>query len=154
VRVRFCGMSDLGDFTRIGGADHGLCIVTTVRDDTTVQASVVNAGVLDHPTLHVPVVGLVAAGGSRKLENLRRRPRATLIAKSGWEWVAVEGSAGLFGPDDPIAGLSAEDLRLVLRAIFRAAGGTHSDWDQYDRVMAAERRTAVFVTPERVYSNS
>jgi PPOX class probable F420-dependent enzyme len=147
-------MSDLGDFTRIGGADHGLCVVTTVRDDTTVQASVVNAGVVDHPMLHVPVVGLVAAGGSRKLENLRRRPRATLVAKTGWEWVAVEGSAELFGPDDPIAGLSADDLRLVLRAIFSAAGGTHSDWDEYDRVMAAERRTAVFVAPERVYSNS
>jgi PPOX class probable F420-dependent enzyme len=147
-------MSDLGDFTRIGGADHGLCVVTTVRDDTTVQASVVNAGVVDHPMLHVSVVGLVAAGGSRKLENLRRRPRATLVAKTGWEWVAVEGSAELFGPDDPIAGLSADDLRLVLRAIFSAAGGTHSDWDEYDRVMAAERRAAVFVAPERVYSNS
>ncbi len=147
-------MSDLGDFTRIGGADQGLCVVTTVRDDTTVQASVVNAGVVDHPMLHVPVVGLVAAGGSRKLENLRRRPRATLVAKTGWEWVAVEGSAELFGPDDPIAGLSADDLRLVLRAVFSAAGGTHSDWDEYDRVMAAERRTAVFVAPERVYSNS
>jgi len=147
-------MSDLDDFTRIGGADNGLCVVTTVRDDTTVQASVVNAGVVDHPMLHVPVVGLVAAGGSRKLENLRRRPRATLVAKSGWEWVAVEGPAVLFGPDDPIAGLSADDLRLVLRVIFSAAGGTHSDWDEYDRVMAAERRTAVFVAPERVYSNS
>lgn len=147
-------MSDLADFTRIGGADHGLCVVTTVRDDATVQASVVNAGVVDHPALHVPVVGLVAAGGSRKLKNLRRRPRATLVAKSGWEWIAVEGPAELFGPDDPIAGLSAEDLRLALRAIFSAAGGTHADWDEYDRVMAAERRAGVFVTPARVYSNS
>ena len=147
-------MSDLRDFTRISRSDSGLCVVTTLRDDTTVQASVVNAGVIDHPVSQTPVVGMVAAGRSRKLRNLRRRPRATLVAKSGWEWVAVEGPAELFGPDDPIAGLDGEALRLFLRAVFVAAGGTHDDWDEYDRVMAAERRTAILVAPERFYSNS
>jgi PPOX class probable F420-dependent enzyme len=147
-------MSDLGDFTRISRADSGLCVVTTLRDDTTVQASVVNAGVLDHPVSHTPVIGIVAAGGSRKLRNLRRRPRSTLVAKSGWEWIAVEGPAELFGPEDRIAGLDGESLRLALRAVFVAAGGTHDDWDEYDRVMAAERRTAILISPERVYSNS
>jgi len=147
-------MSDLDDFSRLGAADGGLCVVTTVRDDATVQASVVNAGVLDHPVSGVAAVGLVAIGGSRKLENLRCRPRATLVVKSGWRWAAVEGATQLFGPDDPLADLDAESLRLVLRAVFQAAGGTHNDWDEYDRVMAAERRTAVFVSAERVYSNS
>jgi hypothetical protein len=46
-----------------------------------------------------------------------------------------------------------DDLRLALRAVFVAAGGTHDDWDEYDRAMAAERRTIVFVSPDRVYSN-
>ena len=147
-------MSNLDDFTRISRADSGLCVVTTLRDDTTVQASVVNAGVLDHPVSHTPVIGIVAAGGSLKLRNLRRRPRSTLVAKSGWEWIAVEGPAELFGPKDPIAGLDAEALRLTLRAVFVAAGGTHDDWNEYDRVMAAERRTAILISPERVYSNS
>ncbi len=146
-------MSDLGDFTRISRADSGLCVVATLRDDSTVQASVVNAGVLEHPVSGVSVVGLVAIGGSRKLANFRRRPRATLVAKSGWEWVAVEGAVELFGPDDPMAGLDAEALRVVLRSVFTAAGGSHDDWDEYDRVMARERRTAVFLTPVRVYSN-
>jgi len=45
--------------------------------------------------------------------------------------------------------VDAERLRLLLREIFTAAGGTHDDWDTYDRVMAEERRTAVLVTPER-----
>jgi SAM-dependent methyltransferase len=45
------------------------------------------------------------------------------------------------------------DVRLLLRGIFRAAGGTHDDWDAYDRVMADERRTAVLITPRRVYTN-
>jgi PPOX class probable F420-dependent enzyme len=147
-------MTSLDDFARMAAADSGLCVVTTVRDDATVQASVVNAGVLDHPASGVAVVGLVARGGSRKLENLRRRPRTTIVAKSCWQWVALEGATELFGPDDPRPGLDGERLREVLREVFRAAGGTHDDWDEYDRVMAADRRTVVFVTPERVYSNS
>ena len=51
-------------------------------------------------------------------------------------------------------GIDAERLRLLLREIFSAAGGTHDDWDTYDRVMAAEHRTAVLITPQRVYTNS
>jgi PPOX class probable F420-dependent enzyme len=147
-------MTSVDDFARMATADSGLCVVTTVRDDATVQASVVNAGVLEHPLSGVTVVGLVARGGSRKLENLRRRPRTTIVAKSGWQWVALEGATELFGPDDPRPGLDGERLREVLREVFRAADGTHDDWDEYDRVMAADRRTVVFVTPERVYSNS
>lgn len=34
-----------------------------------------------------------------------------------------------------------------------ALGGTHDDWDTYDGVMRAERRTAVLITPVRVYTN-
>jgi len=41
----------------------------------------------------------------------------------------------------------------LLRHVFVAAGGTHDDWDEYDRVMAAERRTAVFVHADRISGN-
>jgi hypothetical protein len=34
-----------------------------------------------------------------------------------------------------------------------AAGGSHHDWDSYDRTMAEQRRTAVLVRPSRIYSN-
>ena len=71
--------------------------------------------------------------------------------RAGWEWVTVEGTAELAGPDDPMEGVDAERLRLLLREIFTSAGGTHDDFDEYDRVMAAERRTAVLITPARVY---
>ena len=57
----------------------------------------------------------------------------------------------LAGPDDPLEGVDGEGLRDLLRGIFTAAGGTHDDWDEYDRVMAAERRVAVLVEPERMY---
>jgi PPOX class probable F420-dependent enzyme len=146
-------MADLGDFAAVGAQDNGLCVVSTLRADGTIQASVVNAGVYEHPVSGERGVALVAAGGSRKLANLRVRPRVTVVARAGWQWAAVEGNAELIGPDDPIEGVGAEELRLALRAVFVAAGGTHDDWDEYDRVMAAERRTIVFVSADRVYSN-
>ena len=145
--------SDLAQFSALALRDSGLVVVTTLRSGGTIQASVVNAGVLDHPVSGAPSVAFVAQGASRKLTNFRARPQTTIIARAGWEWVAAEGSAGIIGPDDPVPGIDTEAVRLLLRAIFVAAGGSHDDWPTYDRVMADERRAAVFVTPQRVYSN-
>jgi PPOX class probable F420-dependent enzyme len=147
-------MTDLSDFARLVARDHGLCVVSTLQPDATIQSSVVNAGVLDHPVTGEPVVGLVARGRSRKLANLRARPRATVVVRAAWEWVAAEGPADLAGPDDKLGDLDADGVRLLLRQIFTACGGMHDDWDTYDRVMAEERRTGVLVTPDRVYSSA
>ncbi len=144
-------MTDLAAFAELVPGDHGLCVVSTLRPDGGVQASVVNAGVLAHPVTGAEVVGLVAIGGSRKLANLRRDPRVTVVVRAGWQWATVEGSAELIGPDDPYPSVDASAVRALLRDVFVAAGGTHDDWDTYDRVMAEERRTAVLVTPRRVY---
>ena len=135
------------------GRDHGLAVVVTQRDDGSPQASVANAGLLAHPVRGDTVVGIVVRGDTRKHANLRRRPRATIVFRAGWEWVAVEGSVDLAGPDDPLEGFDAGGVPRLLRDVFSAAGGSHDDWDEYDRVMAAERRVAVLVEPERVYSN-
>ena len=77
----------------------------------------------------------------------------TTTFKNGWQWATVEGSAELAGPDDPQPWLDNDRLRLLLRDVFTAAGGRHDDWDEYDRVMAEQRRTVVLVTPTRVYGN-
>jgi PPOX class probable F420-dependent enzyme len=146
-------VNDLAQFAELVPLDHGLCVLTTLRADGTAQATVVNAGVLSHPLTAVPVVGLVAAGRSRKLRHLRVDPRCTIVVRAGWRWAAVEGTAQLVGPDDGHPDIDAEALRLLLRSIFEAAGGTHDDWDTFDRVMAEERRTAVLITPRRTYSN-
>ena len=145
--------SDLAQFTALAARDNGLVVVSTVRADATVQASVVNAGVIDHPLTGTAAVAYVAQGGSRKLANLRARAQTTIVARTGWEWVAVEGAADIIGPDDPADGIDSEALRLLLRAVFTAAGGSHDDWPAYDRVMAEQRRAAVVVTPGRIYSN-
>ncbi|MEU1960841.1 TIGR03618 family F420-dependent PPOX class oxidoreductase [Nocardia sp. NPDC019255] len=146
-------MTDLADFARLIAGDHGLCVVSTLRADNTIQSSLVNAGVLPHPESGADAVGLVVRGGTRKLDNLRARPRATIVVRVGWEWLAAEGPVWIVGPDDPAPGIDAERLRLLLREVFTAAGGTHEDWDEYDRVMAAERRAVVLISPDRVYGN-
>jgi PPOX class probable F420-dependent enzyme len=145
-------MTDLKDVARIAGADHNLAVVATTRADGSVQASVVNAGIIDHPMTSKTVVAFVT-NGRAKLANLRARPRATLTFRAGWTWATVEGRTEIAGPDDPSDAIDAERLRLLLREIFTAAGGSHNDWAEYDRAMAAERRAAVFVHPKRVYSN-
>ena len=144
-------MTDLEGFAKLVPLDHGLVVVSTSRADGTIQSSVVNAGVLDHPIPSKPVVAFVSAGSSKRLANLRARPRATVVIRSGWQWAGIEGPVELAGPDDPLEGIDAERLRLLLREVFTAAGGTHEDFDEYDKVMAEERRVAVFVEPERVY---
>lgn len=143
---------DLARFSELVPLDHGLCVVTTLRSDGTAHSTVVNAGVLPHPLSGTPVVGLVARGDSRKVRHLRRDPRCTVVVRAGWRWATVEGAAHLFGPGDADPDVGPEALRLLLRSIFEAAGGTHDDWDTYDRVMAEERRVAVLVTPQRAYS--
>jgi hypothetical protein len=81
------------------------------------------------------------------------------VFRAGWEWAAVRGPVELAGPDDLLPGVndgpSAVDdrLRVLLRDIFAAAGGSHPDLAEYDRVMAEDRRTAVLLTPERFTTN-
>jgi PPOX class probable F420-dependent enzyme len=145
-------VTTLSDVVDIAGQDQFLAVVSTLRADGTIQSSVVNAGVLAHPVGGAEVVGF-ATYGRAKLGNLRVRPQLSITFRAGWKWVTVEGRAELIGPDDPHPGIDAEGLRLLLREVFSAAGGTHDDWDAYDRTMAEERRTAVLVSPLRLYSN-
>ena len=146
-------MTSLDDISTLAAPEHHLAVVSTVRADSTIQASVVNAGVLRHPATEQQVLAFVTYGHV-KLTNLRARPQVTLVFRHGWQWATVEGRAELVGPDDPQPWLAdTEQLRLLLRAVFTAAGGQHDDWHEYDGVMAEQRRTAVLVEPVRIYSN-
>jgi PPOX class probable F420-dependent enzyme len=145
-------MTTLDEVAGLAAKEHGLVVVATARADGTIQSSLVNAGVLRHPITERPVLAFVTYG-KVKLANLRARSQLTVTAHSGWAWAAVEGRAQLIGPDDRDSGIDAEGLRLLLRAVFVAAGGSHDDWDEYDRVMAEQRRTVVVVEPLRIYGS-
>jgi hypothetical protein len=146
-------MDELGRARELGSRENGLAVVIALRQNGSPYASVVNAGVLEHPVGGGPVVGFVSRGGTRKLPNLRRNPEITVVFRSGWEWLAVEGKAELIGPDDSYSGLVDDDLPRLLREIYAAAvGGSPNDWKELDAVMAAEGHTGVLVRPIRCYS--
>jgi len=145
-------MADWALVRRLAGTSN-LAVLCTTRADGSVHASLVSAGVLDDPVDGTPSVAAVIAGAARKLPLLRRAGRATVVFTSGFEWVAVDGPTRLIGPDDPDGRFPEADVPGLLRAVFVAAGGTHDDWATYDRVMAEERRTALFVHGARVSGN-
>jgi Pyridoxamine 5'-phosphate oxidase len=156
------GAANLDLVRRLVTADHGLAIVATTRPNGTVHTSLVNAGVLDDERFGEPTVAFVVRGDAKKLQFFRDAGRGNVVFRSGWEWVSVEGRIEIAGPDDTgpddtgpddTAVVRAADIPRLLRDIFVAAGGSHDNWDEYDRVMAAEHRTAVLVHPDSIVSN-
>jgi PPOX class probable F420-dependent enzyme len=145
--------ADLDLVRTLSAATH-LAVLATTRPDGTVHASLVSAGVLDDPTTGRPAIAAVVAGGARKLDHLRRAGRAAAVFSQSFAWVAVEGPVRIIGPDDTSDGLPAHGLPGLLRRVFTAAGGTHDDWDAYDRIMAEQRRAAVFIDAARISGNS
>lgn len=141
---------DLEAVRRLAADAHHLAVVATTRPDGSVHASLVSAGVIDDPVTGEPSVGLVVGGGTAKLRHLRRTGRATMVFQAGPRWASAEGPVRIAGPADLGGGVPAADVPALLRVVFVAAGGTHDDWAEYDRVMAAEGRTAVFVRADRV----
>jgi hypothetical protein len=146
-------MAHLDDVKALVAGDHGLVTVSVARPDGRVHASVVNAGVLAHPVEGREVVGLVVRGSTLKLRLVRAAGRANVVFRVGWRWAGVEGPVDIAGPDDMLEGFDPGDLAGLLRDVFAAAGGTHEDWDTYDRIMAEERRTALLVVPEHITGN-
>ena len=73
---------DLDPVRRIVAEEHGLASIAVVRADGTPHTSLVNAGVLDHPSTSVPVVGYVTYG-QVKLRNLRERPATSILWRAG-----------------------------------------------------------------------
>src|ERR1700756_1287475 len=120
-------MSDLNDVAELAATTGHLAVVATARADGTVQASLVDAGVSTHPVTGSHVLSFVAIGGGAKLANLRNRLSVAATFHRGWQWITVEGTAELAGPDDTELGLGPDQLRMLLRTIFTDAGGTHDD---------------------------
>src|ERR1700687_2410867 len=95
-------MTTLDEAVALAAADQGLAVVSTLRADATIQASLVNAGILPHPVSGQPVLAFVTYG-KVKLANLRARPQLAVTFRNGWQWATVEGSAELAGPGAPQA---------------------------------------------------
>ena len=145
-------MATIADAVALARQENGLAVVSTSRADGGIQSTLVNVAAMAHPRTGAEVLAFVAVG-QVKLANMRARPQVSITFRDGWRYMTVEGTATLAGPDDPQPWLDAGRLRLLLREVFTAAGGSHDDWDEYDRVMAEQRRTVVLVEPNRIYGS-
>ena len=134
--------------------DTGLAVISTAQADGRVLSSLVNCGLIDHPVSGEVRLAMVSGGGAARLGHIRRGSEVTVAVTRGWNWAGVTGPAELVGPVDSASGLGSDATRLLLREIFEAAGGTHDDWEEFDRAMADDGRTAVLVSPERIIGNS
>ena len=147
-------MPDLNDVTAFLAQETGLATVSTSQADGRVLSSVVNCGVFDHPMTGESCVALVSRGSAARVGHIRRGSEVTVAVRRGWSWVGVTGPADLIGPDDHPDSMDHDGVRILLRDVFTAAGGTHDDWDEYDRVMAEDGRIAILVSPERILGNT
>ena len=85
-----------------------------------------------------------------KLANLKRNSRCSLLISQAdwWGYVVLEGYARVMSSGNT----DAEELRMALRGVYRAASGTeHPNWEEYDQAMRDDRRSAVIVVPDHVY---
>ncbi len=122
-----------------------LGVVTTHQPDGAAQMSIVFCGAYQGHAAFVAVYGK-----SKKVRNLRRDPRCTVLAVTrDWRsWVSVEGQAQLLD----YSNTDAEEARRLFREVYRACGDKdHPDWAEYDQAMIDQGAVIVLVQPQRVY---
>lgn len=146
-------MSTIEAVTALLADETGLAVVSTAQADGRILSSVTNCGVIKHPVNGDDRLAFVSIPGAARLAHLRRGATITVAIRRGWNWLSVTGPAELIGPHELPDGLDDDGLRLLLREVFHAAGGTHDDLAEYDRAMAEEGRVAVLISPDRILGN-
>ena len=128
-------------------AENRRGVLTTFRRDGAAQMSIITCGPYGEG------VAFTTTEDRAKLHNLRRNPQCSLlVAREDWSaYIVLQGAAQVFSAGNT----DGEELRRMLREVFRtAAAMEHPDWDEYDRAMAAQRRSAILVIPEQIYGGN
>lgn len=128
---------DADEARRFLGENHRAVLVTQ-RTDGRPQLSVVMAAVDGDGD-----VVISSREPAFKVRNLRRDPRASLLAMtddfySGW--VQVDGTARI---------VSLPEAMEPLVSQYRSLSGEHPDWDDYRRAMVEQQRVIVKIAIER-----
>lgn len=119
-------------------------VLTTLKRDGRPQLSNITYGVGADGVIRISITA-----GRAKFANLTRDPRASLYIcrEDFWAYAVVEGDASLA----PIAADPHDATVEALVDLYRSFGGEHPDWDEYRRVMVADGRTVVSITPTHAY---
>jgi len=137
----------LSDKIRDFVSQNHLSVLSTFRKNGAAQLSIISSGP------YRDGVAFTTPADRVKLANLKRDPRCTLLVSKPdwWGYVVIEGRAQVMSPDNT----DAEELRLALRDVYRAAAGEeHPDWEEYDQAMRDDRRVVIIVVPEHIYGTA
>ena len=119
-------------------------VLTAFRRNGAAQMSIVTCGAFEDG------VAFTTTEDRSKLHNLRRNANCSLLISAD-EWrpfIVLEGEARILSP----GAIDPDELREALRGVYRAAAAEeHSNWEEYDAAMAADRRSAIVVVPTHIY---
>jgi PPOX class probable F420-dependent enzyme len=125
----------------VGARKNG--VLATQKRDGRPQMSNITYAVIDG------VIKISITAGRAKYANLTRDPRASLYVSRDdfWAYVVIDGDVEISEvatkPDDP----GVEELVEY----YRALAGEHPDWDDYRKVMVADKRVMVRLQPTHSY---
>jgi len=128
--------------------DNPQGVLTSFRRNGMPQLSIVTV---------YPCVGGVGAATTEtrmKFKNLLRDPRCSILVSHVDWWsgfLVFEGTVEMVhsGNADP------ETLRMARRHIFSATTRRRSrDWDEYDKITAADKRVALLLRPSHMYGSA
>lgn len=123
---------------------HRQGVLVTARRDGRPQLSNIIYAVDEHGVARVSITADRA-----KYANLRRDPWAALhiTREDFYAYVVLEGDVELTEPATSVDDAAVDELVELYRAML----GEHADWDDYRRVMVADRRVVVRLRPARAY---
>ena len=122
-------------------------VVTSFRKNGQAQLSIVSCGP------YRDGVAFTVTSTRSKLWNLKRDPRCSILVsqENWWGYVVLEGHAEILSADNT----GPEELRLALRGVYRTCSGEeHSNWEEFDKAMVDDKRSAIIVVPDQVYGTS
>ena len=125
--------------------DNPQGVLTTYRRNGKAQMSIVTV----RP--HRGVIGVSITEGRAKFNNLVHNPACSiLVATADWwsGFIVFDGTAELVWSGNA----DADTVRLARREVYSATTRRRSaDWDDYDRLVDADRRVALIIRPTHVY---
>ncbi|GAC1531332.1 MAG: PPOX class F420-dependent oxidoreductase [Acidimicrobiales bacterium] len=127
----------------LAASRHGGVLVT-LKSDGRPQLSNISYAVGSDGIIRVSVTE-----GRAKTHNLRRDPRASLYVcrDDFWAYVVIEGDGELSMPAADPRDATVDELV----SLYRDIQGEHPDWDEYRRVMVADRRLVLRLRPVHAY---
>ncbi|GAC1383884.1 MAG: PPOX class F420-dependent oxidoreductase [Acidimicrobiales bacterium] len=127
----------------LAASRHGGVLVT-LKSDGRPQLSNVSYAVGADGIIRVSVTDSRA-----KTHNLRRDPRVSLYVGRDdfWAYVVIEGDGELSTPAADPQDATVDELV----GLYRDVQGEHPDWNDYRRVMVADRRLVLRLRPVHAY---